>query len=196
MRIIDGTPQEIVEYERLAGLVSQTPPAADTLPSPDEGVETEGADETATLSGAAPLSAADHVALMKFIYGRAGKNPERTVHTERFIKRLLEQEKVVVAFGRSAKTIDGLADYLMIRDNGPQRYGAVAYLRPSNGGLTVRLGPEDLERLGLDAQDTRVQPRNVAPSDPYKINCPLQDPGAADLAFTLVRAALDIVRSE
>ncbi|MGV9761665.1 hypothetical protein ACWDUC_38500 [Streptomyces tricolor] len=196
MRIIDGTPQEIVEYERLAGLTAQSPPCPDALPSHDGGVETEGADETATLSGAAPLPAADHVALMKFIYGRAGRNHDRTVQTERFIKRLLEQEKVVVAFGRSSKTIDGLADYLMIRDQGPQRYGAVAYLRPSNGGLTVRLSPEDLERLGLNAQDTRIQPRSVAPSDPYKINCPLQDHDAADLAFTLVRAALEIVRSE
>ncbi|MFJ2170311.1 hypothetical protein [Streptomyces griseofuscus] len=194
MRIMDGTPQEIVEYERLVGLVSQTPAAADMFSSPNEGVETQEADETATLSGAVPLSAADHVALMKFIYGRAGKHPERTIQTERFIKRLLEQEEVVVAFGRSTKTIDGLADYLMIRDDGPQRFGAVAYLRPSNGGLTVRLSPDDLEGLGLEAQDPRIQPRNVAPSDPYKINCPLRDPEAADLAFTLVQAALDIVR--
>jgi hypothetical protein len=133
---------------------------------------------------------------MKFIYGRAGKNHERTVQTERFIKRLLEEEKVVVAFGRSSKTFDGLADYLMIRDSGPQRYGAVAYLRPSNGGMTVRLDPDDLERLGLDERDNRIQLRNVASSDPYKINCPLADDKSAELAFTLVRAALDIVRSE
>ncbi|MFD0391784.1 hypothetical protein ACFQ3Z_00025 [Streptomyces nogalater] len=133
---------------------------------------------------------------MKYIYGRAGKNHERTVQTERFIKRLLEQENVVVAFGRSSRTSDGLADYLMIRDNGPQRYGAAAYLRPSNGGLTVRLGPDDLEGLGLDEQDGRIQRRNVAPSDPYKINCPLTDDEAAGLAFTLLGAALDIVRRE
>jgi hypothetical protein len=196
MRVIEGSPQEIVEYERLADRAPQASAAPDAIPSPEESGETEAADETATLSGAAPLPAADHVALMKFIYGRAGKNHERTVQTERFIKRVLEQEKVVVAFGRSSKTFDGLADYLMIRDNGPQRYGAVAYLRPSNGGLTVRLGPDDLEGLGLDGQDGRIQHRNVASSDPYKINCPLADDEAAELAFTLLSAALDIVRSE
>jgi hypothetical protein len=196
MRIIEGSPQEIFEYERLADCAPQSSASADAAPSPDESGETAAAGEMAAFSGAAPLPAADHVALMKFIYGRAGKNHERTVQTERFVKRLLEQEKVVVAFGRSSKTFDGLADYLMIRDDGPQRYGAVAYLRPSNGGLTVRLGAGDLEGLGLGEQKGRIQHRNVAPSDPYKINCPLADDKAAELAFTLLNAALDIVRSE
>ncbi|WP_405443834.1 hypothetical protein OG373_40015 [Streptomyces avidinii] len=196
MRIIEGTPQEIVDFERLAGTGSQIAPVVDAAPSPEEaGSETEGA--TATLSGAAPLAAADHVALMKFIYGRAGDDHERTVQTERFIMRLLAEEKVIVAFGRSSKTLDGLADYLMIRDNGPQRYGAVAYLRPGNGGMTVRLGPDDLESLGLGEHAERhIQPRNVAASDPYKLNCPLADAGAAAVALRLVRAALEAVRSE
>ncbi|MGW1404205.1 hypothetical protein ACWCRF_37560 [Streptomyces sp. NPDC002405] len=196
MRVIEGTPQEIVEYERLAaGSVSQTASAVDAAPSPDEATETDADDETATLSGSAPLAPADHVALMQFIYGRAGKNDERTVLTERFVMRLLEEQDVVVAFGRSSKTFDGLADYLMIRDDGPQRYGAVAYLRPGNGGMTVRLGPDDLERLG-QKDNPRVQYRNVVPSDPYKINCPLADEEAFDLALDLVRAALNVVRSE
>ncbi|WP_217250991.1 hypothetical protein [Streptomyces sp. AC602_WCS936] len=195
MRIIDGTPEEIVEYERLTGRASRNS-LADAALSPDESAEAQTAEETTALSTAAPLPAADHVALMKFIYGRAGKNPERTFQTERFIKRLLDEEEVVVAFGRSSKTPDGLADYLMIRDNGPQRYGAVAYLRPINGGLTIRLGPDDLHRLGIDGTDDRIQLRSVAPSDPYKLNCPLAHDEAAELASTLVRAALAIVRSE
>ncbi|MEU9292017.1 hypothetical protein AB0D57_47455 [Streptomyces sp. NPDC048275] len=206
MRIIEGSPQEIVEYERATGSASHTTPPVDAAPSHAETADTETDSEAATLSasasatpdGASPsLAPEDHVALMKFIYGRAGKNHERTVQTEKFIKRLLEEENIVVAFGRSSKTFDGLADYLMIRDNGPQRYGAVAYLRPSNGGMTLRLGPDDLERLSLNDEDNgRIQPRNVAPSDPYKINCPLADDEAAALAFTLVRAALEAVRSE
>ncbi|MGJ3558639.1 hypothetical protein ACR6C2_05245 [Streptomyces sp. INA 01156] len=195
MRIIEGSPQEIVEYERLAGVGAETMPTEDNAASPDE--ETEPARETAAPDGSASLSLEDHVALMKFIYGRAGKNDVRTFLTERFIMRLLDEEDVVVAFGRSSKTFDGLADYLMIRDNGPQRYGAVAYLRPSNGGMTVRLGPDDLEGFGLEEDVKRyIQPRNVAPSDPYKINCPLADEDALNLALALVRTALDIVRSE
>ncbi|MFC7891901.1 hypothetical protein [Streptomyces sp. NPDC057381] len=195
MRIIDGTPEEIVEYERLTGRALRNP-FADAALSPDESAEAETAEEATTLSAAAPLPAADHVALMKFIYGRAGKNAERTFQTERFVKRLLGEAEVVVAFGRSSKTPDGLADYLMIRDNGPQRYGAVAYVRPLNGGLTVRLGPDDLRRLGIDETDDRIQLRGVAPSDPYKINCPLAHDEAAELALTLVRAALAVVRGE
>ncbi|MGC9479850.1 hypothetical protein ACP4I1_37845 [Streptomyces sp. WG4] len=187
MRIIEGSPEEIVEYERLA---EGSAASEDNLASPDE--ETETLRETAAPDGSASLAPEDHVALMKFIYGRAGKNDLRTYLTERFVMQLLDTEDVVVAFGRSSKTFDGLADYLMIRDDGPQRYGAVAYLRPSNGGMTVRLTPEDIERLG-EKDNPCIQYRSVAPSDPYKINCPLADEDAFD---TLVRAALKIVRSE
>ncbi|GAA2286359.1 hypothetical protein GCM10010415_66070 [Streptomyces atrovirens] len=193
MRIIEGSPQEIVEYEHLAGVGTEPMPAEDNAASPDEA--TEPARETAAPDGSASLTPEDHVALMKFIYGRAGKNDVRTFLTERFIMRVLDEEDVVVAFGRSSKTFDGLADYLMIRDDGPQRYGAVAYLRPSNGGMTVRLGPDDIEHLG-EEDNPHIQYRNVAPSDPYKINCPLADEDALDLALELVRAALDIVRNE
>lgn len=192
---VQGTPQEIAEYEHLTGVSGQSPSGPDAAPTPAESDETEPA-ETAALGGSAPLAAADHVALMKYVYGRAGKDPERTVQTERFLMRLLEAEKVVVAFGRSSKTFDGLADYLMIRDAGPQRYGAVAYLRPANGGMTLRLSPGHLEALDLDADNDRIQPRNVASTDPYKINCPLRDEHSTELALTLVRLALDIVRSE
>ncbi|WP_409054859.1 hypothetical protein [Streptomyces sp. SYP-A7185] len=195
MRIIEGSPQEIVEYERVHTAVSPTQPAVDAAPSREETADTESGGEAATLSASAFLTPEDHVALMKFIYGRAGKNDLRTFLTERFVMRLLNEKDIVVAFGRSSKTFDGLADYLMIRDDGPQRYGAVAYLRPSNGGLTLRLGPDDIERLG-EKDNPRIQPRNVASSDPYKINCPLADDAALDLALTLVDAALDIVRRE
>ncbi|MFF0690269.1 hypothetical protein ACIQUO_29125 [Streptomyces albogriseolus] len=193
MRVIEGTPQEIVEYERLAGAGAEPASIEDGPASPDE--ETEPARETAAPDGSASLSPEDHVALMRFIYGRAGKNDVRTFLTERFVMRLLDEEKVVVAFGRSSKTFDGLADYLMIRDDGPQRYGAVAYLRPSNGGMTVRLSPDDIEDLG-EKDNPRIQYRSVSSSDPYKINCPLADEDALDLALDLVRAALEIVRTE
>ncbi|MGV9249612.1 hypothetical protein [Streptomyces sp. NPDC003710] len=193
MRIIEGSPQEIVEYERLAGVATGAVSTEDSAASPDEG--TEPARETAAPDGSASLSPEDHVALMKFVYGRAGKNDVRTFLTERFLMRLLDEEDVVVAFGRSAKTSDGLADYLMIRDDGPQRYGAVAYVRPSNGGMTVRLGPDDIEHLG-EKNNPRIQYRNVTPSDPYKINCPLADEDALELALNLLRSALDIVRNE
>ncbi|MFD3328480.1 hypothetical protein [Streptomyces sp. NPDC058701] len=193
MRVIEGTPQEIVSYERLTGAVAEAVPGENSAALPDD--EAEPARETTKPEGSVSLEPEDHVALMKFIYGRAGKNDLRAYLTERFIMRLLDEEDVVVAFGRSSKTFDGLADYLMIRDNGPQRYGAVAYLRPSNGGMSVRLGLDDLEKLG-EKNNVHIQYRNVAPADPYKINCPLADEAALELALRLIRAALTIVRSE
>ncbi|MFF3217047.1 hypothetical protein ACFYYB_41330 [Streptomyces sp. NPDC002886] len=195
MRIVEGTPQEIVEYERLTGATLHATPAGDATAPREETADTDTAGEVAASGTSASLSPQDHVSLMKFIYGRAGKNDLRTFLAERFIMRLLDEQDIAVAFGRSSKTLDGLADYLMIRDNGPQRYGAVAYLRPSNGGLTVRLGPDDIEGIG-EKDNVLIQYRNVAPTDPYKINCPLADDAALELALALVRAALNIVRAE
>ncbi|MFD4833298.1 hypothetical protein ACFWPV_26100 [Streptomyces uncialis] len=195
MRIIEGSAQEIVEYERANGDASRTAPTVDAAPSHEENADPDTGSEAATLHSSAALPPKDHVALMKFIYGRAGKNDVRTRLTEQFVMKLLAEDEIVVAFGRSSKTLDGLADYLMIRDSGPQRYGAVAYLRPSNGGMSVRLGPDDIEELG-EKDNPRIQYRNVAPSDPYKINCPLADDDAFTLAVKLVRAALETVRSE
>ncbi|MFE2975932.1 hypothetical protein [Streptomyces sp. NPDC059258] len=195
MRIIEGSPQEIVEYERANSVASRSVPTVDAAPSHEESADPDTGSEAGVLHGSAALSPDDHVALMKFIYGRAGKNDVRTRLTEQFVMKLLAEDDIVVAFGRSSKTLDGLADYLMIRDSGPQRYGAVAYLRPSNGGMSVRLGPDNIEELG-EKDNPRIQYRNVAPSDPYKINCPLADDEAFTLAVKLVRAALGAVRGE
>ncbi|MFD6327813.1 hypothetical protein ACFWOL_34525 [Streptomyces sp. NPDC058442] len=65
MRIIEGSPQEIMEYERLVGVAAETMPTEDNAASPDE--ETEPARETAAPDGSASLSL--ERALSPFIYG-------------------------------------------------------------------------------------------------------------------------------
>ncbi len=68
-------------------------------------------------------------------------------------------------------TKDGLTDYLMIRDDGVRRYGAVAYVKPANGELTLRLTKEDVADVDPTAlprshpvQSLAVGQSRVAPS--------------------------------
>jgi hypothetical protein len=98
----------------------------------------------------------------------------------------------IVESGASERSKDGLTDYLMVRDDGPRRFGAVAYVKPSNGGLTLRLRPEDVN----DITNERIKPRDVAASQKYAINCPLVDEAAIDLAIELTQRALELVRTK
>jgi hypothetical protein len=68
--------------------------------------------------------------------------------------------------------------------------GAVVYLKPSNGGLTLRLRPDDV----MDISDDRISLRDVRPADQYAVNCPLRDNQAVDLAVHLTARALAKVR--
>lgn len=93
--------------------------------------------------------------------------------------------------GRARTPGDGLGPYLMIRDDGPERFGAVVYVEPHNLGLTVRLRPEDV----ADLSDTHIQPRGVVSSRQYALNCPLVDGAAVDVALALAERALAKVRN-
>jgi TIR domain-containing protein len=96
-----------------------------------------------------------------------------------------------IDIGRSPRTVDGRTDYLMVRDRGPQRYGSVVYLRPANGGLTLRLRRGDVAFV----DDPHVRPRDVADRDPYQVNCPLSDDDAVQVALHLTKLALAKVRA-
>jgi len=74
--------------------------------------------------------------------------------------------------------------------SGPKKFGAVVYVKPGNGGLTLRLRPDDVD----DLDDKRIRLRNVAPTQPYAVNCPLNDNEAVDLAVDLTERALRKVR--
>lgn len=188
MKVVEGTVEEIVEYQqRLAGLVQGDQPEQEGEDVP-AGKEPPAA---RAVAGGLDDAADDEDAffIRRFVYGRA-----MNAATARRVLSFLEQvaEKgTVVEVGESERTTDGLTDYLMVRDEGPRRFGAVAYVKPGNSGLTLRLRPEDV----ADVVDERVKERNVAATQKYAINCPLADDQAVDMAVQLTERALAKVRS-
>ena len=78
----------------------------------------------------------------------------------------------------------------MVRDAGPQRFGAVVYVDPGSGSLTFRLRPDDV----ADLDDEGIVERNVAAKQKYAIRCVLTADSRLPLARTLTGRALDLVR--
>jgi hypothetical protein len=185
MRIIEGTVDEIVEYQKRTGQI-----ADDDGPSEDMPAKEPVAAMRATSLDGEP-GREDAFFVNQFVYKRAkdGITAKRVLD---YLARAFELG-TAVEVGESQRSADGLSPYLMIRDDGPRRFGAVAYVQPSNGGLTLRLRPDDLPE-GLT--DDRVKLRNVSGTQPYAINCPLCDDQAVELALELTALALDKVRGD
>lgn len=131
----------------------------------------------------------DAFRILKHIYGR-GTNGPTTFRVREFLRRV-EGLGTTMAIGKNRRTYDGKSDYVMVRATGKRMFGAVAYVWPHNGMLTVRLRPEDV----TDLPTGRIIRREVRPADVYGINCPLVDDAAVDLAVQLTKRALEKVRA-
>ncbi len=189
MRIIEGSVDEVVEYQQRTGAVGG--PAASAAGADSAEAIPEGNDPAAARAASGEQwSQEDEFFIKQFVYGRAtdGASAERVLQ---YLQRVADFGTTVEA-GESERTKDGLTDYLMVRDAGPRRFGAVVYVRPSNAGLTLRLRPGDV----ADLEDERIRPRDVKSSQMYAINCPLVDDKAVELAATLTERALKMVRRD
>jgi hypothetical protein len=186
MRIIEGSVDEIVEYQSRTGALSETVGVAapDELPN---GNEPTPARTVSTGS----WSTEDEFYIKQFIYSRATE-PETTARVLRYVNSVADLG-TTIGPGVSERSEDGLTDYLMIHDDGPKYFGAVAYVKPGNGGLSLRLRPEHIEQY---MTNDRVKKRDVAESQKYAINCPLTDDDAVDLAIKLTERALELVRAK
>lgn len=182
--IIDGSPEELAEYEARTGVIGQAHAAAKALDRMEDPLAAGGGQR---IGG---MGAEDQAMLRSFIYGRA-REPMIGAHVEAYIHRVLDLDETEAEIGTSKTSKDGRADYLLIYDTGPRRYGAVAYVNAKNAGLTLRLARDDV----ADVTDPQIKSRNVQPRNGYQINCPLTTPDAIDLAVRLTQRALDKVRS-
>ncbi|WEH40663.1 hypothetical protein [Streptomyces sp. AM 2-1-1] len=170
MRILEGTPAEIAEFLRL------TDQAA-------EGDVAETADVLAASGGM------DEASVQAFIDQR-GRTDAGKARVRKYFEKL-GRTGVEIVTGQSARTKDGHTDYLMVRDDGPRRFGAVAYVKPANSGLTLRLTREDV----ADVDPDHIQFRDVRAGHQYVVNCPLTSDEAIDWAVELTLRALAKVRT-
>ena len=181
--IIEGSPEELADYEARTGMIGQAHAATRALGRVEDPLATGGGQ---TIRG---TDFEDEAMLRSFIFGRA-REPRMGAHVEAYIRRVLDQDGAEVEIGTSKTSKDGRADYLLIYDAGPRRYGAVAYVNAKNAGLTLRLTRDDV----ADLTDTRIKFRDVQARNGYQVNCPVTTPDAVDLADKLTQRALDKVR--
>ncbi|GGY77234.1 hypothetical protein [Streptomyces anulatus] len=172
MRYLEGTPEEIAEFLRLTGTAA------------DSGSVETAAEETADVLVSSTNM--DEMEVSIFINDR-GRTDEGKARVKQYLDRL---RGVEIVTGRSTRTKDGQTDYLMVRDDGVRRYGAVAYVKPANCGLTLRLTREDVADLATDF----IQFRDVKEGHKYVVNCPLISDEAVEWAVQLTHRALVKVR--
>jgi hypothetical protein len=181
--IIEGDPAELADYQARTGIIGQAHTAADIA----------GQEEPLPPGDGQPIGETDfenEMKLRSFIFGRASK-PIIGGRVETYIRRILDLGGAEVEIGTSKCSKDGHADYLLVYNAGPRRYGAVAYVNAKNAGLTLRLTKGDID----DATSTHITYRNVKPGNGYQVNCPVVSPDGIELAIKLTHQALEKVRS-
>lgn len=123
--------------------------------------------------------------IAEFIQDRSSGGATRK-RVERVVSEVLAWESTEAAVGTSERSADGRSPYLMLRRL-PRRVGAFAYVKPRNGGLTLRLTEDDVEGLDL----VHAYRNDSRPSAKYQINCPLRDDGTIDEALQLLQVAYE-----
>jgi hypothetical protein len=187
MKIIEGTVEEILEYQKRS---AKTENGVEELGGEGEAAPEDGGAETIPSRSVSHLSGDDEDSfyIRQYVYARAttGAACRRVLD---FLERALDLG-TYIEVGTSQNTKDGASNYLMLRDDGPQKFGAVVYVRPRNTGLTVRLRPDDV----ADLEDPHIRERDVKNTQQYAIVCPLVDDQAVEVALELTKRALAKVR--
>ena len=178
MKIIEGTVDEIVEYQKRTSTEGQV---GDSTPEPD------GNEPPTAVSAEHGLGGDEGFYIKQHVFSRAS-DPNVARRVFDYLEGLPAGTKLEI--GTSERTPDRWSDYLMLRDAGPQRFGAVVYVDPDSGRLTFRLRPEDV----ADLDDDGIIERNVAAKQKYAIRCMLTADSRLPLARTMTERALHLVR--
>ncbi|WP_327710058.1 hypothetical protein OG912_16920 [Streptomyces sp. NBC_00464] len=176
---LEGPPEEIAEFLRLT--------------EKGGGQSTENSAASESEMADTPVSGTDMDTFEIELYV---ESRERSADTSRgvlaYLKAVRELGRIEIVTGTSVRTKDGQTDYLMVRDAGQRRYGAVAYVKPANGGLTLRLNRDDVADISTDC----IHFRDVREGHKYVVNCPLTSDEAIKWAVELTRRALRKVRGQ
>lgn len=151
-----------------------------------EGGGTPAESATMTLASIAPGALTPEV--LDFIRSKAGSHATRRQLVEMYLIRVAELG-TDIEIGTSSRTKDKLNHYLMVRDSGPRRFGAVSYVRPSTGGVTLRL-PESAAAGRTQAKTRDLTNKEKA----YQVRVQLTSESAVTEAVELTKLALEEVR--
>lgn len=169
--IVDGTPEEISTLNELTAFLQN------------------GQTVIKSASPESDLSGGISPEVKAFVASKAGKHAQRHHLVEMYLERVVDLGGVEFELGTSTRTKDGLNHYLMIRDSGPRRFGAVAYVRPSTAGVNVRLPASAAQGF------QHARPRNLSnPDRAYQVMCHLRSEAAVEEAVQLTEKALEEVR--
>lgn len=192
---LEGDPTEIAEYMKLTGAATPATTSSKAVGGNDADDELDevGDDVTPTseveVGGGGELDEDDVSWIKSFIWSR-GKTPQRTQLVETFVVRALDLEGVMVESGSSTRTANGESNYLMVRDDGLRKFGAVTYVKPHSASLGFRLLAEDVE----DVKE-QVQLRNIVKGQhQYRVNLALHTQEDVELGLELTKRALAKVR--
>jgi hypothetical protein len=180
--IIEGSPEELAEYEAQTGVIGQAHTTADVSNQEEPLPAGDG-------QAIGETDFENQMKLRSFIFKRA-RTPVIGGRVETYIRRVLDLGGTEIEIGTSQGSKDGYADYLLVYNAGPRRYGAVAYVNAKNAGLTLRLTKDNV----ADGTRRGVKFRNVQAGNGYQVNCPVHTPDAIDVAIELTQQALDKVR--
>jgi hypothetical protein len=167
VRIYEGTPQELHEFLKRQGSADDQSGSAE--------------DQSGAISAE----------IERFVRARAQDDVYR-----RMIDYLTRVQKLGTNFvpGNSKIRESGQTNYIRVYADGPRlrtaASAAVAYVKPRQGALDLRLLPEDV----ADLSDGRIEVLQRQGSRAYLVRCHLSDDSAPDLAVELTERALDKLR--
>jgi hypothetical protein len=170
--IIEGSPEELADYEARTGVIG---PAHSGANAPEQAGDPLTARDGKAISG--DEDAVDE--FRPFISGRA-RGTEIAARVEDYIRQ-------VRGLGMTVKTGARRSDSLLVYTSPRSWYGALTNVDAKNASLTFRLTSDDV----ADLTDPRIRRRNVQPGNEYQINCLLTTPEAIDLAVKLTQRARD-----
>jgi hypothetical protein len=119
---IEGSPDELRQIPELRALF----PTVETIGSTTA---------PENLEGLVPAESAE-------IVRRYARTPRHEQLLLNLLERVARSGQFVIRPGRSAKTEDGMNDYVMVYRRGPQTIGCLAYVGPSQSRVLVRLPAE------------------------------------------------------
>lgn len=188
MKVLEGTPEELLAYQKLntTELVAQPPGEQEENPAEETEEESVNPNSRKTLLR---WRTSRYVLFSRAQFGSTTTMFE-TERMETFLRRAETELGLVPVVGKSTATTwgDGYTDYIRLYPSGKRRFGAVVYLVPGAGSMNLRLQRDDVtDLLGVDP---KVVARDIHPDNVHGVRFNFSDDDAVQVALELTKRAM------